>query len=172
MRTRLPKIAILSARRIRLVFLASLFGLASVSSAQDAVTDTPASGTVRIFSAGFLAGPTSGLGFKMLIQEPGLDAPGRSVDLSLSFNGQGFVQTGIHSLQERALPDTPLRLVIGPGMIAELDDGSVDWGLSATVGGYFLRGPYEVLFQLMPRFMIVPERSGTFGAAVGLRYRF
>jgi hypothetical protein len=125
-----------------------------------------------VLSAGLLAGPTSGLSFHAILRDPALDSPGAAADLAVSFNGEGFLHLSGHSLTERILPDTPLRLFLGPGMVTELDDGTLRWGLSTTLGGYFLRGPYEVLLSLMPRFMVVPERNGIFGAAVGVRYRF
>lgn len=133
---------------------------------QESVTRSPT------LSAGVLAGPTSGLTFKALFDDPRPGEPGRGIDLNTSFNGQGFFQLSGHSLMESHLPDTPLRLFLGAGMAAELDDGTLSWGLSTTIGGYFQRGPYDILFQLIPRLMVTPEREGTFGAAVGLRYRF
>ena len=39
------------------------------------------------------------------------------------------------------------------------------------LGAYFVKGPYEVLLQLMPRLLITPERDGGYSAAIGLRYR-
>lgn len=125
-----------------------------------------------VFSAGLLAGPTSGLTFHVLLKDPALDSPGAAADVAVSFNGEGFLHLSGHTLTERTLPDTPLRLFLGPGMVAELDDGTLRLGLSTTVGGYFLRGPYEVLLSFMPQLMVVPERNGMFGAAVGVRYRF
>jgi len=125
-----------------------------------------------IISAGLLAGPTSGLTLKALFDEPELTQPGASVDMIVSFNGEGYLHISGHSLTERALADTPLRIFLGPGMVTELDDGTLGWGLSTTIGGYFVRGPYEVLVSLMPRLILTPEREGVFGAAVGLRYRF
>lgn len=124
------------------------------------------------FSVGLLAGPTSGLGLKALFRAPTAETPGRSSDLHLSFNGEGFAQISGHTLQERLLPDAPLILYMGPGMIAELDDGTLRWGLSGVLGAYFVKGPYEVLLQLMPRMLITPERNGGYSAAIGLRYRF
>lgn len=123
-------------------------------------------------SAGILVGPVSGIGIKATFVEPSVDTIGKSTDLSLAFNLRGYVYLSSHVLQERLLPASPLRIVIGPGMVAELDDETIRWGLSGTLGAYFLRGPYEILLQVAPRFMIAPERLGSFGAAVGIRYRF
>lgn len=148
------------------------FFLVTVSPGWTGVTQAQTAVDVPVFSAGLLAGPTSGLGFKVLFQEPATGIRGTSVDLNVSFNGRGFLHVSGHSLREQALPDTPLRLFLGPGMVAELDDGTPRWGISAAIGGYFLRGPYEVLFELMPQLLVTPERQGSFGAAVGLRYRF
>lgn len=148
-----------------LCFLLWCLGLPGISQAQS-VDEPP------VFSAGFLAGPTSGLGVKVLFREPGLETTGTSADLNISFNGRGFLHVSGHSLREQALPDTPLRLFLGPGMVSELDDGKPKWGISAALGGYFIRGPYEVLFELLPQLLLTPEREGSFGAAVGLRYRF
>gem|GEM_PF-1719149 len=123
------------------------------------------------FSIGLLAGPTSGLSFKALFREAVPEAPGRSTDLHLSLNAEGFVQIAGHSLKERTFPDAPMTLYLGPGMITELEDGSLRWGLSGMMGAYFVKGPYEVLLQLMPRLLLTPERHGGYSAAIGLRFR-
>ena len=122
-------------------------------------------------SVGLLAGPISGLGARAALSEPTAGNDGRSVDLSLSFNLQGYVYTSGHILRERVLPDSPLRMVIGPGMVTELDDETVSLGVSGTLGAYFLRGRYELLMQLVPRVFLAPEPRGSFGAAVGIRFR-
>ncbi len=124
-----------------------------------------------LFSVGVLVGPSSGLAFKALLREPAGSQLGRSSDLHLSFNGQGYAKIAAHSLKERPFPEAPLVLYLGPGMLAELDDGSLRWGLSGMIGAYFVKGPYEVLLQLMPRLLITPRRDGGYSAAVGLRYR-
>ena len=152
----------LSFRLLVLILISSL--AAGVSRAQDIRPEH--------VSAGILVGPVSGIGVKGTFVEPTTDTIGKSIDLSLAFNLEGYVYLSSHVLQERLLPQSPLRIVIGPGMVAELDDETVRWGLSGTLGAYFLRGPYEILLQLAPRLMIAPDRRGSFGAAVGLRYRF
>lgn len=123
-------------------------------------------------AVGLLVGPVSGLGMKATYVEPTADRTGRSIDMALSFNLEGYVYSSVHTLSERVLPTSPLRVVIGPGMISEFDNESLRWGISGLLGAYFLRGPYEILLQLQPRLYITPDRSGSFGAAVGLRYRF
>jgi hypothetical protein len=123
-------------------------------------------------AVGLLVGPVSGLGLKATVVEPQANAAGRSVDMTVSFNLEGYVYSSFHVLREQTVPDSPLRIVIGPGMVSELDDDSVRWGVSGLLGTYFLRGPYEVLLHLQPRLYLTPERDGSFGAAVGLRYRF
>lgn len=123
-------------------------------------------------AVGLLVGPVSGLGMKATYLEPGPDQTGRSVDMALSFNLEGYVYSSFHVLRERELPQSPLRVVIGPGMVSEFDDESLRWGVSGLLGTYFLRGPYEMLIQLQPRLYLTPDRDGDFGAAVGLRYRF
>lgn len=123
-------------------------------------------------AVGLLVGPVSGLGLKATYVEPTSALPGRSVDMALSFNLEGYVYSSFHALTERKVPESPLHIVIGPGMVAEFDDDSVRWGVSGLIGTYFLRGPYEMLIQLQPRLYLTPERDGSFGAAVGLRYRF
>lgn len=123
-------------------------------------------------AVGLLVGPVSGLGMKATYVEPGPEQTGRSVDMALSFNLEGYVYSSFHVLKERVLPQSPLRVVIGPGMVSEFDDDSLRWGVSGMLGTYFLRGPYEMLIQVQPRLYLTPDRDGDFGAAVGLRYRF
>lgn len=123
-------------------------------------------------AVGLLVGPVSGLGLKATYAEPESTIPGRSVDMALSFNLEGYVYSSFHALAERTVPESPLHVFIGPGMVSEFDDDSVRWGVSGLIGTYFLRGPYEILVQLQPRLYLTPERDGSFGAAVGLRYRF
>jgi hypothetical protein len=120
---------------------------------------------------GILAGPTSGLSMKALMDPPRQAVPGRAADLVVSFNGRGFLHLSGHSLTERNVPDTPMRLFLGPGIVTELNDRSLRWGVSTTIGGYFEQGPYDILVALMPRLFLMPQRNGVFGAAVGLRYR-
>ncbi|MDA0378996.1 MAG: hypothetical protein O3C45_10870 [Bacteroidetes bacterium] len=140
------------------------------------VSSFPAAGQSEVrperLAVGLLVGPVSGLGLKATYVEPQEGLTGRSIDGALSFNLEGYVYSSVHILQERLLSDSPLRVVIGPGMVSEFDDDSVRWGMSGMVGTYFLRGPYEVLIQLQPRLYVTPEWDGSFGAAVGLRYRF
>lgn len=167
--------------KIKAVALSAVLTVVSLCNplrAQDAGSFHPARDGGQIlragkpmFSVGLLAGPTSGLTIKALFREPTDSIPGRSSDLYLSFNGEGYAKIAGHALQERPFPDAPLSLYLGPGVMAELDNGSLKWGLSAMIGAYFVKGPYEVLLQLMPQFHITPDRNGGYSAAVGIRYR-
>jgi len=69
------------------------------------------------------------------------------------------------------MPGTDMRFVMGVGGAFEVDDNEASFGASTSLGGQFVKGPYEVFLVLMPRLFALPKLDGEFGAAVGMRYR-
>lgn len=88
-----------------------------------------------------------------------------------------FFFLNAHALYERAIPDSPLRYYVGPGILAGVREGNADEsdfvvGISGEVGVNFFVERYEVFLHLTPRLGVIPDTQGDVGGGIGLRYYF
>jgi len=97
-------------------------------------------------------------------------------DLALVWNLQDFVFVEAHRMHERPLPNSPLHLLVGPGLFAGLDEAPrrnrATLGISGALGLNFFRERFEVFLQATPRMRLYPSTRARMGGSVGIRYFF
>jgi hypothetical protein len=119
---------------------------------------------------GIVAGNPSGLTVKQY--RPGLVA----YELLLTTDVDDFVRLALHRVWERPLPESPLYVVVGPGLAAglhQLDRGAtLRAAVSGTAGLNFYAERFEVFLHVTPRLRFLPTLRPDLGGGVGLRYYF
>lgn len=97
-------------------------------------------------------------------------------DLALVWNLRDFVFVEAHRTHEWPLPNSPLHLLLGPGVFAGLDEAPrsnrATLGISGALGLNFFRERFEVFLQATPRMRLYPATRARLGGSVGVRYFF
>lgn len=116
-------------------------------------------------------GEPSGISFKLYQQ------PGFAYEILGAWDLDDFFFLNGHALYERAIPDSPLRYYLGPGVLLGIREDGTDEsdfvvGISGEVGVNFFVERYEVFLHLTPRLGVIPDTEGDVGGGIGLRYYF
>lgn len=92
----------------------------------------------------------------------------------LSTDGEDFVVGHFHRLREQPLPDSPLHLYVGPGVVLGLDhlaqSPHLRLGVSAEAGLNFYAERFEVFLHVTPALRFLPDARVALDGNVGLRY--
>lgn len=119
---------------------------------------------------GFAVGRPSGLTAKLY--RPNLVA----YDALLTTDLEELVRGAVYRVWERPLPDSPLFVYVGPGLIAGLEELNrtplVRLGVGGKAGLNFYAERFEVFLHVTPRIRFLPTLDGDLGGGVGLRYYF
>jgi hypothetical protein len=95
-------------------------------------------------------------------------------DVSVATDGDDYVSLYLHRLWERPLPQSPLHLYIGPGLLLGTTDlpttPAPALGLSAKSGLNFYADRFEVFLHAQPTLTVTPDVDPALGWSVGLRY--
>ncbi len=132
----------------------------------------------RRFGIGGQIGDPSGLTLKMY--RPGRYVSSifrpRVVTLLASWDFDDSFFLNVHTLDERLIPESPLRYFIGPGILigfrGRRHRTDLLAGITGSFGVNFFRDRFEVHLQVTPRLLFFPDVTGDFDAGVGLRYYF
>lgn len=125
------------------------------------------------FGVGGMVGRTAGITAKLFLPTDSTSALNqeiRTLDVSLTWTADDLALWSIHVLTHRNISSSPLQLYIGPGVALSLKDTQLSWGISSSLGLFFVKRRFDVFLQITPRLMILPDFDGAFGSAVGLRY--
>ncbi|MCS4197679.1 hypothetical protein GGP46_002534 [Salinibacter ruber] len=118
--------------------------------------------------AGFQVGRPGGLALKWYRSSP------VAYDGIVSTDGDDFVVGRVHRLWERPLPDSPLHLFAGPGVVVGpsrlAQSPRLRLGLSGEVGLNFYAERFEVFLHVTPVLRFLPNTQASIDANAGLRY--
>ncbi|MCS3612065.1 hypothetical protein [Salinibacter ruber] len=118
--------------------------------------------------AGFQVGRPGGLALKWYRSSP------VAYDGIVSTDGDDFVVGHVHRLWERPLPDSPLHLFAGPGVVVGpsrlAQSPRLRLGLSGEVGLNFYAERFEVFLHVTPVLRFLPNTQASIDANAGLRY--
>ncbi len=118
--------------------------------------------------AGFQVGRPGGLALKWYRSPP------VAYDGIVSTDGNDFVVGHVHRLWERPLPDSPLHLFAGPGVVVGpsrlAQSPRLRLGLSGEVGLNFYAERFEVFLHVTPVLRFLPSTQASIDANAGLRY--
>ena len=132
------------------------------------VSDALAQRQVGAFGAGAQAGLPGGASLKLY--RSNFVAYGILINTDL--DDCALVYT--HRLWERPIPDSPLWIYLGPGLVAGgerlQEDPEVVLGVSTLAGLNFYTDRFEVFLEVTPRLRITPTVTPRLGGSVGLRY--
>ena len=118
---------------------------------------------------GVVVGGFSGASFKYHVATDGLvDA----IDLHVSLEIGSDLATMGHVLHEQPLPDSPLTLLAGIGVVFEHRDDSAAYGSSGTLGFLFEKYRFDVFMQVFPQVIFGPDMDSRLRWSVGIRYFF
>lgn len=153
----------LGSHRLRLLtLLVVLIAIGGIVSPSVAQREPGALGT------GFQVGQPGGLALKWYRAAP------ITYDGILSTDGDDYVVAHVHRLWERPLPDSPLHLYVGPGLLvgpSQLRQSPrLRLGLSGEAGLNFYAERFEVFLHVTPTLQFLPNRHWTLDGNVGLRY--
>lgn len=119
---------------------------------------------------GFQVGNPGGLTLKWYRTDP------VAYDAVISTDGDDFAVAHVHRLWERPLPDSPLHLYVGPGLVAGAEglynSPRLRLGLSAEGGLNFYAERFEVFLHVTPTLRFLPDTDLRLDGMVGLRYYF
>jgi hypothetical protein len=119
---------------------------------------------------GFQVGSPGGLSLKWYRSAP------IAYDAVVSTDGDDFAVAHVHRLWEQPLPNSPLHLFVGPGLMsgAEKLDAPLRLrlGVSGEVGFNFYAERFEVFLHVTPTLRFLPDRDARLDGIVGLRYYF
>jgi hypothetical protein len=97
-------------------------------------------------------------------------------DAVISTDGDDFVVAHAHRLWEQPLPESPLHVYVGPGILAGAEKLSAPLqlrlGASAEAGLNFYAERFEVFLHVTPTLQFLPDRDVGVDGIVGLRYYF
>jgi len=117
---------------------------------------------------GFQVGQPGGLAVKWYRPSPIV------YDGIFSTDGDDFIIGHIHRLWERPVPDSPLHLFVGPGLMAGPSRLSqsprLRFGLSGEAGLNFYAERFEVFLHVTPTLQFLPTTQVAIDANAGLRY--
>lgn len=132
------------------------------------VSDAHAQRQVGAFGAGAQAGLPGGASLKLYRSNFVV----YGILLNTDLDDRILVYT--HRLWERPIPDSPLWIYVGPGLVTGGErlqtDPEVVSGASTLAGLNFYTGRFEVFLEVMPRLRVTPEVTPRLGGSVGLRY--
>jgi len=118
--------------------------------------------------AGFQVGRPGGLALKWYRPAP------ISYDGVISTDGDDFLVGHVHRLWERPLPDSPLHLYVGPGLLVGPSQlrrsPRLRLGLSGEAGLNFYAERFEVFLHVTPTLRFLPNTRLAVDGNVGLRY--
>lgn len=117
---------------------------------------------------GLQAGPLTGVSMKGY-GVPGARGRFESVALTSSFNLSDYLYVQGVLLDELPLPNSPVRVHLGPGLAFEARDNNVSFGLAGTAGLHFFRGKVEIYLELSPRLFLLPSPEARPSAGIGFR---
>ena len=135
-----------------------------------AATATPAMAQRQTgaLGAGFQVGRPGGLALKWY------RSSSVAYDGIVSTDGDDFLVGHVHRLWERPIPDSPLHLFAGPGMVigpAQLAQSPrLRLGLSGEVGLNFYAERFEVFLHVTPVLRFLPNTQVAVDGNAGLRY--
>lgn len=118
---------------------------------------------------GLQAGPLTGVSVKGY-GVPGARGRFESVALTSSFNLNDYLYVQGVLLDELPLPNSPVRVHLGPGLAFEARDNDVSFGLAGTAGLHFFRGKVEIYLELSPRLFLLPSPEARPSAGIGFRF--
>jgi len=154
----------LGSRRVRTLALALLLLTIGMSGASPAVAQRQPGA----IGTGFQVGRPGGLALKWYRVAP------ITYDAILSTDGDDYVVAHVHRLWERPIPDSPLHLYVGPGLLAGpshlRQSPRLRLGLSGEAGLNFYAERFEVFLHVTPTLRFLPNRQLTLDGNVGLRY--
>ena len=97
-------------------------------------------------------------------------------DLALVSDLRDSAFVEVYRTYERPLPDSPLHLLVGPGLFAGLDEAprttEATLGIGGALGLNFFRERFEVFIRATPRMHLYPATRAQIGGGVGARYFF
>lgn len=118
--------------------------------------------------AGFQVGRPGGFAVKWYRPKP------IAYDGIISSDGDDFIVGHFHRLWERPIPDSPLHLFVGPGVMigpSRLSQSPrVRLGLSGEAGLNFYAERFEVFLHVTPALRFLPNTHVRIDGNVGLRY--
>jgi len=113
--------------------------------------------------------------YRMAQTEPGILRP-RAFALLTSWGLDDSFFINVRALDERLIPESPLRYFFGPGVLLgftrKRPQRDLLAGISGTFGVNFFQARFEVHLQATPRLLFFPGVDFDVNAAVGLRYYF
>ncbi|GAB5518274.1 MAG: hypothetical protein RhofKO_05250 [Rhodothermales bacterium] len=99
---------------------------------------------------------------------------GQAVDIIAALDRERYRYVAVHVLAERFIPDSPLQLYAGPGLmtgsVAERGELRYALGGSLMVGAQFYRGRLGVFLHVLPQLRVLPKHQFNGAAGVGFRY--
>ena len=154
-------------RRLRLTGLFLCFALVGLSAgtaqAQPAVPARRGAPEGSFVSVGGQVGRFGGLTVRLPARTP------RSFVLALVVGDEKLLGSAARQFEVR-LPDSPLRLFVGPGVYAGKEGGDTAAGLLALVGAGFYAHRFDIFLQAVPGLRLRPRERPFVRAAAGLRY--
>ena len=118
--------------------------------------------------AGLQVGRPGGLAVKWYRSSPA------AYDGVFSTDGEDFVVGHVHRLWERPIPDSPLHLFAGPGVLIGPSrlarSPRLRLGLSGEAGLNFYAERFEVFLHVTPALRFLPSTHIAINANAGLRY--
>ncbi len=119
---------------------------------------------------GFQVGRPGGLALKLY------RANDIAYDGVISTDGDDYIVGHYHRLWEQPLPNSPLHLYFGPGLLAGAENlgrpPQLRLGLSGEAGLNFYAERFEVFLHVTPTLRFLPNTNVTLDGNVGLRYYF
>ena len=99
---------------------------------------------------------------------------GQAIDLIAALDRERYRYVTVHFLVERFIPDSPLQLYAGPGLmtgsVAERGELRYALGGSLMLGAHFYRGRIGVFLHVLPQLRVLPKHRFNGAAGVGFRY--
>ncbi|MEM6646627.1 MAG: RNA polymerase subunit sigma-54 [Bacteroidota bacterium] len=99
---------------------------------------------------------------------------GQAVDILFALDRERYRYVTAHLLMERFMPNSPLQLYAGPGLMtgSVVSDGDFRYALggSIMVGTQFYRGRMGIFLHVLPQLRLLPTRQFNGAAGIGFRY--
>lgn len=150
----------------RTIALVTILAALAAGNPKPATAQSPAGD----FGVGGQLGEPSGVSIKFY------QRPGFAYEVLAAWDLDDFFFLNGHALYEKAVPDSPLRYYLGPGVLIGIRENAPDddfvIGISGEFGVNFFLERYEVFLHLTPRLGVIPDTDGDVGGGIGLRYYF